>query len=377
MTSDKNSIKKQKEKIKLTKEAIIIAAVSATVFILLISLLVAVVVIGENNFTTLNKEEQNASNDSDNTTEDGGSDVDDGSGMTGGEKVEFAKVTPLVGNTTLTPERVVLLEANLVKTIENTNSKLPKFKENGSAYTDENGELVCYDLDVRDYTGMKENLIIIANSFADDGYPIDPIWYAQRLYFECYEKFSSYSTEKLLSKLKKVFLISGNTLDAVYQRAIEEFDIIREDKCQFVFEEPLAPVDLTPKLFNVEINLPFEWHEDYENFCIYDKWVSRVGESEQTVNLKGNLHIIICKMQEIGASEYDTRLAQVIYASYLANIKYRTDWLDELIKIFEDGTPDYVYLCERMNEVFGNDMNSNMAIANYYDGISPYLGGEK
>lgn len=372
MEIDKKKVADGKKKHVLSeKDKRLVAIGIAAVIALIISLIIAILV-SENSFTALNKENTNISDGSGGTT-----DVDDGSGMTGGEKVEFAKVVLLEGNTTLTPERVVLLESNLIKTIENTNSKLPKFKDNGSAYTDANGELECYKLEVRDYSGMKENLIIIANSFADDGYPIDPIWYAQRLYFECYEQFSSYSSEELLSGLKRVFLKSGNTNDAVYERIVSEFNIRREDKCQFVFEESMAPADVTPYFHNVEINLPYEWKEEYEEYCIYEQLIKRLGENDYTMNLERSLHIIVCKMQENGASEYDTRLAQLIYSSYLANIKYRTDWLDELTKTFENGTPDYALLCERMNEIFDNDMNGNMEIANYYDGLSEYLGGEK
>jgi hypothetical protein len=81
-------------------------------------------------------------------------------------------------------------------------------------------------------------------------------------------------------------------------------------------------------------------------------------------------------MAENGASEYDIRLSQLIYSSYLANIKYRSDWLSILLVAFEHGTPDYVLLCDNMCEIFGADMNGNQVIADYYDGVSNFYGGE-
>ena len=80
-------------------------------------------------------------------------------------------------------------------------------------------------------------------------------------------------------------------------------------------------------------------------------------------------------MTENGVKEHDIRLAQLIYTSYLADINYRSDWLGIILELFENGTPDYVILCETVYEVFGKDMNSNMIIANYYDGISEFVGG--
>ena len=79
--------------------------------------------------------------------------------------------------------------------------------EEGNYYTDENGHLECFEIEVRDYTGMKENLIIIANAMADAGYPIEPIWYAQRLYFVCYDDLGELTSEEVISGLMKVFMV--------------------------------------------------------------------------------------------------------------------------------------------------------------------------
>jgi hypothetical protein len=344
--------------------------IAVSIFAVLLTVAIIVGVCVAKNNTALNKENNQSTNGENNSSQ--GNDE-----LGGGVEVEFEKVTPLQGNTSLTPEREVLLEANIVKHIENNQSRMPLLNANKSYYTDENGELISEEIRVRDYSGMKENLIVIANSFADEGYPIEPIWYAQRLYFEYYEYFSNYSSEELLGGLKQVFGKSGNTLEAVCQRARDVFGIEREDNCEFVFDEVMPPVDLTPYFYAVEINLPHEWKEEYEDYCICDLWVRGLGENEYTQNTEHNLHIIICKMLEKGSSEYDIRLAQLLYASYIADIKYRVDWLEQIVMLFEEETPDYVFLCESMNEIFGEDMNSNMFIANYYDGISEYLGGAK
>lgn len=364
MIQRENKEKKPKE-IRLTRKQIVIIVVS---LILLVAITIAVVCVVKNH-TALNKENDQTSN-VDNNTDNSGSAL-------GGEEVEFKKVTALQGNTSITPEREVLLEANIINRIEKTQSYMPILNSNNSYYTDANGRLEVEEIRTRDYSGMKENLIVIANSFADDGYPIEPIWYAQRLYFEYYEYFSEYSSDELLPRLKQVFLKSGNTLEAVNQRVYDVFGIDREDKCEFVFNDVMSSVDLTPSFYAVEINLPHEWKEEYEDYCIYDQWMKGRSESEYTQNAEHNLHIIICKMLENGMREYDIRLAQLLYTSYIADLKYRSDWLDQITVLFGEGTPDYVFLCETMNAVFGEDMNSNIVIANYYDGISEYLGGAK
>ena len=368
---------KKKEKIKLSKRQKRILAISLSLVALTVIFVVLAICLKEKNLPSLNKENTEI-------TEDG--DLEElpeliidpnGSGLVGGEEVTYEKIIPLVGNATITPEREVLLESGIMKTIARTSYLIPLINENGSYYTDGKGDLVCREVKVRDYTGMRENLIIIANSFADDGYPIEPIWYAQRLYFECYDQLSGYATDDLLDGLKKVILKSGNTTEGVSFRAAEVLEIRRTDDCRFVFKETLAPAEITICFSDVELGIQLEWKDEYEKYCIYDEWVEERGERECDRNLERTLHTIVCKLAEKGAKEYDIRLAQLIYSSYLANTKYTPEWLLILYDAFEEGTPDYVLLCENMRDIFGEDMNGNKTIADYYDGTSKYLGGEK
>jgi hypothetical protein len=376
-------VKKEKvmeNKKTLSKKAKIVIAVIAALLIITALVLTIVFVSMDKNHTALNKEEPNIS---DNPSGEGNEDeipkppVSDETGMAGGEKTEFDKVEKLEGNTILSPEREVLLEPNIIKTIEFANSKIPILNEKGCYYTDEKGNLQCYEIEVRDYSGMKENLIIIVNAMADAGYPIEPIWYAQRLYFECYDMIDKLETEELLKRLMNVFAKSGNTVETVSFLAKEHLEIERTDKCAFVFNDIIPPANITPFMSEVTYNISYDWKENYESYSIYDRWLFEHGESEYEDNQIRYLQIIVCKMAENGASEYDIRLAQLIYSSYLANVRYRSDWLEILLDAFEHGTPDYVLLCENMNEIFGVDMNSNQEIADYYDGISSFIGGEE
>ena len=368
---------KKKEKTKLSKRQKHVLIITASLIAFLAIVLTAAICLKENNLPSLDKENTEITED-ENPEELPDPIIDpNGSGLIGGEEVTYEKIIPLVGNTTITPEREVLLESGIMKTIARTSYLIPLINENGSYYTDEKGDLVCREVKVRDYTGMRENLIIIANSFADDGYPIEPIWYAQRLYFECYDQLSGYATDDLLDGLKKVILKSGNTTEGVSFRAAEVLEIRRTDDCRFVFKETLAPAEITICFSDVELGIQLEWKDEYEKYCIYDEWVEERGERECDRNLERVLHTIVCKLAEKGAKEYDIRLAQLIYSSYLANTKYTPEWLLILYDAFEEGTPDYVLLCENMRDIFGEDMNGNKTIADYYDGISKYLGGEK
>ena len=368
---------KKKEKNKLSKRQKQVLIITASLIAFLAIILTLAICLRENNLPSLDKENTEITED-ENPEELPELIIDpNGSGLVGGEEVTYEKIIPLVGNTTITPEREVLLESGIMKTIAKTSYMIPLINENGSYYTDEKGDLVCREVKVRDYTGMRENLIIIANSFADDGYPIEPIWYAQRLYFVCYDQLSGYATDDLLDGLKKVILKSGNTTEGVSFRAAEVLKIRRTDDCRFVFKETLAPAEITICFSDVELGIQLEWKDEYEKYCIYDEWVEERGERECDRNLERTLHTIVCKLAEKGAKEYDIRLAQLIYSSYLANTKYTPEWLLILYDAFEEGTPDYVLLCENMRDIFGEDMNGNKTIADYYDGTSKYLGGEK
>ena len=368
---------KKKEKTKLSKRQKQVLIITASLIAFLAIVLTVAICLKENNLPSLDKENTEITED-ENPEELPDPIIDpNGSGLIGGEEVTYEKIIPLVGNTTITPEREVLLESGIMKTIARTSYLIPLINENGSYYTDEKGDLVCREVKVRDYTGMRENLIIIANSFADDGYPIEPIWYAQRLYFMCYDQLSGYATDDLLDGLKKVILKSGNTTEGVSFRAAEVLEIRRTDDCRFVFKETLAPAEITICFSDVELGIQLEWKDEYEKYCIYDEWVEERGERECDRNLERTLHTIVCKLAEKGAKEYDIRLAQLIYSSYLANTKYTPEWLLILYDAFEEGTPDYVLLCENMRDIFGEDMNGNKTIADYYDGTSKYLGGEK
>ena len=372
-------VRAMESKKRLSKKAKIILAVIAALLVITAIVLTVVFVSMDKNHTALNKEEPNSSlnpKPDDETPETPSAKEPDGTEMEGGEKAEFDKVVGLVGNTTLTPEREVLLEPNIIKTIEFSNSKLPILNEDGNYYTDENGNIVCYEIEVRDYTGMKENLIIIANAMADAGYPIEPIWYAQRLYFFCYDDLGELTSEQVLSGLMKVFMKSGNTVETVNLMAVEHLGIRRTDECQFVFQEVIPPADITHVFSEVDVRVNFEWKEEYSKYSILEQWKIEHGESEYDRNMEHYLQLIVCKMVENGASEHDIRLAQLIYSSYLANVKYRADWLTILLDSFSLGTPDYVLLCENMNEIFGADMNGNQAIADYYDGLSNFYRGE-
>ena len=368
---------KKKEKTKLSKRQKQVLIITASLIAFLAIVLTAAICLKENNLPSLDKENTEITED-ENPEELPDPIIDPNeSGLIGGEEVTYEKIIPLVGNTTITPEREVLLESGIMKTIARTSYLIPLINENGSYYTDEKGELVCREVKVRDYTGMRENLIIIANSFADDGYPIEPIWYAQRLYFECYDQLSGYATDDLLDGLKKVILKSGNTTEGVSFRAAEVLEIRRTDDCRFVFKETLAPAEITICFSDVELGIQLEWKDEYEKYCIYDEWVEERSKRECDRNLERTLHTIVCKLAEKGAKEYDIRLAQLIYSSYLANTKYTPEWLLILYDAFEEGIPDYVLLCENMRDIFGEDMNGNKTIADYYDGTSKYLGGEK
>lgn len=305
------------------------------------------------------------SNDNDSPIDTSTSDTDD-------EGPDLEPIKPIEGNTVLSEEREVLLEKNIISLIDQTTAKSPVVGEDGNYVTDKEGNLVYEDVVTVDYTNVKENLTVIINAFADAGYPDEAIRYVQRFYFMYYMQLDEYESNVLIEKLMSCFSKTGNTTDTVYDKALNIFGFERADKFAFVFEEMVPAGKTIVLFFDVKPTFDVEWTDELENSCIYSIWHTEESDDQYERNMEAYLHTIVFYLSDIGASEFDIRLAQLLYCSFVADVEYTPDWLDTFIDIFDGGTPDYDSLRDILLGKFGFDIYSNQIISSYYEGITEF-----
>ena len=281
-------------------------------------------------------------------------------------------IPPIDGNKEIAEEREVLLDQNIISVIDNATAKIPVVGDDGNYLTDENGNLIYENAHETDYTNVKENLFVIVNAFADAGYPDTVIKYVQRFYFEYYDQLTIYETDELIEKLMYCFTISGNTTDQLSKAMFETFGFDREDEFAFVFDEVLPPSVNKVLFFDVKPNIEIEWTEELENHCIYNIWHNADSDDHYERNMESYLHAIIYSMCKTGANDFDIRLAQLLYCSFMADVEYSADWLNILLACFSEGTPDYDNLRNDMLDKFGFDIYGNQLISFYYEGITEY-----
>lgn len=281
-------------------------------------------------------------------------------------------VPPIEGNTVISEEREVLLDKNIFALIEQSSAKIPLVNEDGNYVTDENGDLIYDDAYTSDYTNVKENLVVIVNEFADTGYSDMVIKYVQRFYFEYCNQLISYESEDLIHKLMYCFNVSGNTCEQISKAVFETFGFDREDEFAFVFKEMLPPSENIVLFYEVKPIVTFEWNSNLEKHCIYNIWYAEDSDKSYKRNAEAYLHIIVCNMNEVGASEFDIRLAQLLYCGFIADAEYSADWLERLMLAFSEGTPDYDSLRNTMLNEFGFDIYSNQIVSFYYEGITEF-----
>ena len=286
-------------------------------------------------------------------------------------------VKPIQGDTSLSEDREVLLDNNIVSVIEQSSKPIPVIDEEGNYVIDENGNLVCEDIESPDYTNVKDNLAVIINAFADAGYPESVIQYVQRFYFRYYKQLDEYGTDELIGKLMSCFSPTENTKSELTRKISSTFGFYRDDEFAFLFEELLSSTEIKVLFFDVKPTVDFQWTSQLENHCIYSEWFAQNNDEVHERNLEDYLHIIVYRMNEENASSFDIRLAQLLYCAYIADTEYRADGIDLLIDTVTNNAASFDALQESLVTAFGVDISVNQIIPAYYKGITEFnQGGE-
>lgn len=286
-------------------------------------------------------------------------------------------VPPIIGDTEISEERQPLLDENIMDVIKSADKQIPLVDENGDIVTDEDGNILTESVEMPDYTGVRENLIVIVNEFADRGYSEESITLVQRFYFRYYDRFGNYSSDELMDKLTTCFSPEKNAQSELSRKISSTFGLYRDDEFAFLFEESLSSADIKVLFFDVKPHVDFAWTNEHESHCIYSAWFAQNSDEVHERNLEAYLHTIVYRMTEENASSFDIRLAQLLYCAYIADTEYRADGIDLLIDTVTNNAASFDALQESLVTAFGVDISANQIIPAYYKGITEFnQGGE-
>lgn len=284
-----------------------------------------------------------------------------------------SQIPVFLGNADLSDERTALLDGGILAEIERLKTGVPKEDGEGNYLTDEHGILIYETSYVVDYPDMETNLAVIINHFADKGYTEEAIIQIQRYYYHFARTFTEYDTEELFEKIALCFPAEGTTPEDLTLKAEEVFGQIRDDGFRFVFKEPDKIAEICAVFCDVKAWGNTELSEDREKLCIFNELYSG-NESER--NLEGWLHKIINEMADFGYGEKELVIAQLLYAGSLSETEYRYDLIEAMrscISCEQEQTPEELLLAVRI--VFDVNIEDNVALMDYLDGVTVYEGG--
>lgn len=283
------------------------------------------------------------------------------------------QIPVFLGNTELSEERAALLDKGILAEIERLKTGVPKEDDEGNYLTDEHGVLIYESSYVVDYPDMETNLAVLINHFADKEYTEEAIIQIQRYYFHFARTFTEYDTEELFEKIALCFPAEGTTPEDLTLKAEEVFGQIRDDGFRFVFEEPDKIAEICAVFCDVKAWGNTELSEDREKLCIFNELYS---ENESERNLEGWLHKIINEMCDFGYGEKELIIAQLLYAGSLSETEYRCDLIEAMrscISCEQEQSTEELMLAVR--NVFDVNIEDNVALMDYLDGVTAYEGG--
>lgn len=293
--------------------------------------------------------------------------------ITAPSESEITVIDPIEGNSTLSEERMALLDTSILADIERLKTGVPKEDENGYYLTGENGIIIYEANYVVDYTDMEKNLAVIINHFADMGYSDEAVVQIQRYYYHFAKTFEEYKTDELFEKIALCFPKEGTNPEDLTVKAEEVFGQNRDDGFHFVFE-PLEPIaDITVVFCNVKAWGNTELSDENEKLCIYDACLS---DAETEGTLEGWLHKIVNEMRDFGYGEKEIITAQLLYAGSLCEIEYRYDLMECIREcIPSDKEISIEELAVNVQNTFDVNIEDNVALIDYLEGVTSYEKG--
>ena len=285
------------------------------------------------------------------------------------------KVPIILGDTELSEDREELLDKNIIAHIKLMQRGYIKEDENGSYLTDEKGRLIYEYTGAVDYSNVEDNLRVMINTFSDMEYTAESIKQIQRYYFHYCASLAKYDTRDLTQKIALCFPPEGTNSEDLTKNAEKVFGQMRYDGFYFVFEESEAVAELKIEFYNVKAWGNTELSENRAHLCIIDEWY--VGDGYDR-NLEGWFHKLINEMSDNGYGDKDIITAQLLFAGSLAQSEYRHDLMDGIYQcISSEREKSIDELKEDVQSFFGVNIEDNISLIEYLEGVTVYEGGHR
>ena len=265
-------------------------------------------------------------------------------------------VNKIEGNTELSEDRKNLLDENIVRMIDMYVKGSLAMDDKGYFLTNENRELYYENKSELDYSNYKQNLIVIINALADEGYTKEAILQVQKFYFQFAESLTRYDKETMFIKLKQCFPRTGTNQQSLTDNASSVFGIMGGDGFKSIFTPTVQVVVEIPKLSEVAPYTVPTITEEQEKICIYDMYINPT-QNDYEGHLESFLHIIIHQFGTEGYTEDEIILAQLVYTTGIFDAVYTPDYILKLMTCIPKGEVTFESLKNSVMIEFNTDIS--------------------
>lgn len=258
----------------------------------------------------------------------------------------------------------MFLDTSLVAYLERMEFGVPAIDENGNYYFDSDGDIV-YDMSEEKHLEyVLDNLIMIINHFAREGYSLDASQQIQRFYVKYYDRFLETKHEDLVADISKCFSKEGADSETLQKSILDVFGFISGDEFAFVFK-PFKVSEIKVEFYNV-IPSNIVLTDEEKQLCIYDTLNSGDGDNYER-NLEGWLHNFIRIGKDVSLDNESIIIAQILYARTIADAEYRSDWAQALVRCMTIKDMSYDNLKIIVESEFGVCVDNNAPLIDYFE----------
>lgn len=268
-------------------------------------------------------------------------------------------------------EQTYSLDENILSRLEQMRLGFPSMDENGYWLTDPNGEPIYVNTQTETADQIEGDLLGLVKHFSEKGYSDIAIVQIQRFYFTAYGQLWEREWTEKIEKLARCIPSDGADHEP-FKESVEEVFGIFSDDWSSVFEE-IAPA--SAPLAQFAIVKPYyipELTDVQKKLCICSEWF---GSAEEAVfgNEKAWLHLLIAELSERGYGEKEIVVGELFFLGSLLDTEYDADWLEQLCLCIPLGSEaTYKSLKANAEEQFGINIDANLALLDYLNGVTAY-----
>ena len=263
------------------------------------------------------------------------------------------------------------LDNSIRSRLEQMRLGFPVTDENGYWMTDPSGDLLYENAQVQTADRIEKDLLLLVKHFSEQGYTDIAIGQIQRFYYTAFPQLRELEQTALAEKLTACFPPEG-VVQGNFKETVELIFGIYADDWSAVFEgiDP-ASVPSTPFAAVKPCRIP-TLEPEQEKRCICSEWF-RNTEVEDIGQEKAWLHLLIAEMSERGYGEKEIVVGELFFLGSLLDTEYCADWLEQLYRCLPLGNEaSYASLKANAKEQFGVDIDVNVALIDYLNGVTVY-----